>query len=116
MLHGVDRHTWAVFYAATTPLEAAESSYEHYRQWIMSVFCREFADELIVAALASVLDVWICCVPFSPGDDQWAVTHYAGVEGSGNRELGCRRRVVLGNDNVHYVSLLPITDFAALGG
>ena len=59
---------------------------------------REFADELVVAAVAHHLHVHIVVVPYTPEDASvnWKITEY-----SQTIELG--RTVFLGNNDVHYV-------------
>ena len=67
-------------------------------RWVERVAAREFADELVVAAVAHHLHIHIVVVPYTPADASvnWKITEY-----SQTIELG--RTVFLGNNDVHYV-------------
>ena len=72
-----------------------------YKQWIQRVRLHEFADELIVAAAARELGVCIVCVPYTPvaALGVWKISSYAAAEHA--------RTIFLGNNDVHYMVLLP---------
>ena len=65
--------------------------------WVARVGEDEYADELFLAALSACMQLQIVAVPYTPRHkQQWQITRY------GNREWP---RIVLGNNNVHYVWL-----------
>ena len=77
-----------------------------YKQWIQRVRLHEFADELIVAAAARELGVCIVCVPnirCFAALGVWKISSYAAAEHA--------RTIILGNNDVHYKVLLPISIF-----
>ena len=65
----------------------------------------EFADELIVAAAATILHLEIVVLPHTPSSaaGRWRMTTYK----SPLVHDAVDRRIVLGNNDVHYVLLLP---------
>ena len=79
------------------------SQMDMYKQWIKRVGCKEYADELIVAAAASELGVRIVCVPYTPqdADGPWKISTYCFQ--SDVVEQG--RTIYLGNNDVHYMWL-----------
>ena len=56
-------------FAALIALAPSRASHmDTYKKWIQRVGVNEYADELIVAAVASELGVRIACVPYPPAD------------------------------------------------
>ena len=98
--------TWGAFYAATTPAGAAAPE-DSYRTWIQRVGQREFADEIIMAAVALMLELHFVCIPHTPETSQrdWKVREHPGQAARGQLGLDQTRTVVLGNNDVHYVWL-----------
>jgi hypothetical protein len=92
-------------------LQCAGCVYENtdlntYQAWLERVSVREFADELVLAATARCLRLCIRTVPYTPpGQDQWAIIEHPCF--SVRDELGYdpTRVVLLGNNDVHYVTL-----------
>ena len=75
-----------------------------YKDWINKVSRIEFADELILAAVAKILGVCITTVPHTPlGDDMWAIAQHPLEEQWAAASI--TDEIVMGNDDVHYVWL-----------
>ena len=66
--------------------------------WVRRVGQSEYADELFIAALSACMKVQIIVVPYTPVGQamQWRTSRYGPSDWP---------RVVLGNNNVHYVWL-----------
>ena len=66
--------------------------------WVKRVGLNEYADELFLAALSACMQVQVIAVPYTPVGQpkQWRTSVYGSNEWP---------RVVLGNNNVHYVWL-----------
>ena len=49
-----------------------------YKQWVHKLAVAEFADELVVMAVARELGIRICCIPHTPGSapSPWAPSTY----------------------------------------
>ena len=62
---------------------------------------KEYADELVVLAVASELSIRIICVPYTPvaAPQPWAISTYAAHNAVESPS------VVLGNNDVHYMWL-----------
>ena len=94
-------------FAALIALAPSRASHmDTYKKWIQRLGVNEYADELIVAAVASELGVRIVCVPYTPADarSRWAIsTYYSAIVGG--REQN--RTIYFGNNDVHYVLLSP---------
>ena len=75
-----------------------------YQRWVQRLATREFADELVVLAVALELQIRIVIVPYTPtsANDPWAVTTYGPSETTGGQ-----RTIYLGNNDVHYEYLAP---------
>ena len=79
---------------------------QSYKAWVAKLASNEFADELVVLATAMELNVRIVCVPYTPpGDFPWQITRYPPSGG----HVVSGAIIHLGNDDVHYVWLRPIT-------
>ena len=78
-----------------------------YKKWIQRVRVNEYADELIVAAVAAELGLRIVCVPYTPADARirWAISTYCSPAASASEQ---RCTLYLGNNDVHYMLLSPI--------
>ena len=77
-----------------------------YTQWVAKLAQNEFADELVVLATSLELRVRITCVPYTPlGATPWAISQYPPPGSDVTSDI----MVYLGNDDVHYVWLAPIT-------
>ena len=67
----------------------------------------EFADELLLGCLARTLRLWIVAVPLTPPGcrTRWQIQEHPCETLRDELSIDQSRRVVLGNDNVHYVWL-----------
>ena len=74
-----------------------------YKQWVEKLNTREYADELVLLAVALELPVRLVVIPYTPqsSDRPWAITSY-GAPGMG---LDGTRTIYFGNNDVHYVYL-----------
>ena len=89
------------FVAALTPL-AGSRTLADYRRWVARIAEHEYADELVVAAVAKEMQVKIVVVPYTPraAEDMWALSQYERDNSDSDA-----RTIYLGNDDVHYVWL-----------
>ena len=78
-----------------------------YKQWVEKLGTREFADELVLLAVALELPVRLVVIPYTPpaSERPWVITSY---EAPG-RGLDGTRTIYLGNNDVHYVFLSRAT-------
>ena len=93
-------------FAALTPGVVAPSV-ENYRDWLSRVAQREFADELVASCVARHLHVRLIIVPYSPPTARhpWTIAEYPAAHVCGDLGIDEAARVVLGNNNLHYVWL-----------
>ena len=84
--------------AADVLSRSASQLMDAYKGWVRRVADVEFADELIVAAVAAELRIKITAIPYTPPDSacDWKITQY-GIEHRGH--------IYLGNDDLHYMWL-----------
>ena len=84
-----------------TDTQGSQGSMDSYKKWIQRVGVNEYADELIVAAVAAELELRIVCVPYTPQDSatKWKISTYCSTNERGT--------IFLGNNDVHYMLLLP---------
>ena len=78
-----------------------------YKQWVEKLGTREFADELVLLAVALELPVRLVVIPYTPpaSERPWVITSY---EAPG-RVLDDTSTIYLGNNDVHYVFLSRAT-------
>ena len=87
-------------FAALDPRRGCAATIGSFKQWLNRVATRDFADELVLLAIALHLRLWIVALP---AKSNWAVAeypHHAKRRGLNIRE---NRRILIGNDNLHYV-------------
>jgi hypothetical protein len=74
-----------------------------YKRWVEKLATREFADELVVVAVAMELKIAIVCVPHTPQEaaSQWVVSTYQDSDSA----IPHDRMIYLGNNDVHYMWL-----------
>ena len=74
-----------------------------YKQWVEKLGKQEYADELVLLAVALELTARLVVIPYTPqsSDRPWAITSY-GAPGMG---LDDTRTIYFGNNDVHYVYL-----------
>ena len=85
------------------------SRMENYRNWVRRVGQDGFADELVASCVARHLHVRLIIVPYSPPTAMrpWSIVELPCAEHCGVLGIDEATRVVLGNDNIHYVWLAP---------
>ena len=72
-----------------------------YAAWVARLATKEYADELVVMAVALEFQIMIVCVPYTPvGSDPWAVSTYAPPQPDLQYS---RRTIYMGNNDVHYM-------------
>ena len=76
-----------------------------YKRWVSRLASNEFADELILVAVAIELQVRIVCVPFTPATATrpWIITTYQDAASV----IPDDRNIYLGNNDVHYMWISP---------
>ena len=96
---------WAPAYAALTP--GSSASIQDYKRWVARVAKHEFADEIILAAVAQHVRVWIVVIPFTPPTVQteWRIVDHPDEDLRNAFSIAGGQRLVLGNNDVHYVWL-----------
>ena len=77
-----------------------------YKAWVRNLSQNEYADELVIVAVALELGIQIVCVPFTPkqASHPWALSKYP----NSNCMEGFEYTVHLGNNDVHYMWLCRI--------
>ena len=77
-----------------------------YKRWIAKLASTEFADGLVLLAVAFELRVRIVCIPYTrPGQLDWSISSYTPA----GHDVPEDRAVLLGNDDVHYMWLSTTT-------
>ena len=76
---------------------------KRYKTWVKKLADWEFADELVVVAVAIELKIRVVCVPFTPPSAAglWAISTYLDSQGG----VPADRTVHVGNNDVHYMFL-----------
>ena len=100
---------WLPAFAALTPADR-RATVEDYKSWLSRVAVDEFADEIFLAAVALHLRLWIVVVPYTPttAPHEWAITEYPHATMSKRLGIDHKRKVYIGNNDVHYVWLRPV--------
>ena len=103
MLQPINLVKWAPAFAQLQHEQECSASFSDYKTWVNKVSTHEFADELILAATADMLQLDLVVVPYTPAGSasQWVPwwSQHSSQEPVNNN------RIVLGNDDVHYVLL-----------
>ena len=94
---------------AALPSRPNAPSMDNYRNWVRHVGQDGFADEQVASCVARHLHVRLIIVPYSPPTARrpWSIAEYPCAEHCGVLGIDEATRVVLGNDNIHYVWLAP---------
>ena len=94
---------WAPAFAYLQQEHDFSASFNDYVHWVRRVADCEYADELVMSATAEMLQVELSVLPYTPpgAKSQWAVWN---SQNSQQLELDSNR-ILLGNDDVHYVLL-----------
>ena len=76
-----------------------------YQQWVERLATKEYADELILLAVAMELSIRLVVIPYTPqsSDRPWVTTSY----GPAVMEQEDSKTIYLGNNDVHHVYLSP---------
>ena len=93
-----------LLYAAFAALgQTDDRTIQQYTNWVGRLATREYADELVVLAVALELKVKIICVPHTPASaaGQWSISQYQPP----GADLADDLAVVMGNNDLHYVWL-----------
>ena len=74
-----------------------------YKAWVLRLATNEFADELVLVAVAFELAIRFVCIPFTPHNARapWAISTYH----DSDARVPDDHTVYLGNNDVHYVWL-----------
>ena len=92
-------------YAAFASLAVcgAQRTEQLYERWVAKLSFKEYADELVVLAVALELSIRIVVIPYTPESAflPWAIPTY----GSTGPAQDASRTIYLGNNDVHYVYL-----------
>jgi hypothetical protein len=93
---------WFPAFAALNPNDAPRTMRD-YCLWLQDVATCGFADELVVAAVATFLSIKIVVVPFTPPRSvaRWKISEYQPP----GESVPMSRTIFLGNDDLHYVWL-----------
>ena len=77
------------------------------KQWVERLATRDFADELVLLAMAFELKIRIVCVPSTPPEatTPWVISTYQDNGGHVPED----RNVYFGNNDVHYMRLSRLT-------
>ena len=95
----------AKIYEAFACLEAGgpQRTIAMYKAWVDKLGRNEYADELVIVAVAMELHVNIVCVPYTPrqAPQPWAISTYSSPDAVAENDC----TVLLGNNDVHYMWL-----------
>jgi hypothetical protein len=98
---------WAPAFAGlqAVGLHGRVASLDDYKTWLSRVSTHEFADELVLAATAQLIRVFIITVPYTPASalNQWRISSHPEPGSDLARGLLDDQRIILGNDDVHYM-------------
>ena len=97
------RRIYAAF--ASLAVRGARRTEELYERWVAKLAFKEYADELVVLAVAVELSIRIIVIPYTPESAflPLAIPMY----GSTGASQGGRGTIYLGSNDVHYVYLKP---------
>ena len=90
-------------FAALDTRRGSVATIESFKQWLTRVAAQEFADELVLLAIALHLRLWIVALPAKA---KWAVAEYPLHAKRTEFNIRENRRILLGNNNLHYVHVL----------
>ena len=88
---------------AALDLDSDRRQLQHYKAWVQKLATRDYADELVISAVAHEFQVQITCVPRTPetSSEPWAISVYK-PPAPVDAPLPC---VLLGNNDVHFMHL-----------
>ena len=90
---------------ASLAVRGPQPTEQLYERWVAKLAFKEYADELVVLAVALELSIRIVVIPYTPESAflPWAIPTY----GSTGAAQDASRTIYLGNNDVHYVYLKP---------
>ena len=90
---------------ASLAVRGAQRTEQLYERWVAKLALKEYADELVVLAVALELSIRIVVIPYTPESAflPWAIPTY----GPTGAAQDASRTIYLGNNDVHYVYLKP---------
>ena len=90
---------------ASLAVRGPQRTEQLYERWVAKLAFKEYADELVVVAVALELSIRIVVIPYTPESAlrPWAIPTY----GSTGVAQDAGRTIYLGNNDVHYVYLKP---------
>ena len=88
---------------AGLPEDGPDRTLAMYKRWVSRLATNEFADELVLVAVAIELKIRILCIPFTPSaaTKPWVITTYQDTISA----IADNRNVYIGNNDVHYMWL-----------
>ena len=103
MLQKNNIHKYAPAFAYLQQEYKCSASFADYVHWVRRVADCEYADELVLSATAEMLQLELVVVPYTPvgSDSPWSVWNSQSLLHSARDAP----RILLGNDDVHYVLL-----------
>jgi hypothetical protein len=109
MRQSAQLRVWAPAFAGlqAVGLHGRVASLADYKTWLSRVSTHEFADELVLAATAQFIRAFIITVPYTPPSalNQWRISSHPEPGSDLARGLLDDQKIILGNDDVHYVLL-----------
>ena len=95
---------------ASLPVRGKQRTEQLYESWVNKLAFKEYADELVVLAVALELSIRIVDIPYTPESavHPWKIPTY----GSTGAAQDASRTIYLGNNDVHFV-YLKLTDALA---
>ena len=99
----VKQRIYAAF--APLPVRGPQRTEQLYGRWVANLAFKEYADELVVVAVALELSIRIVVIPYTPESalHPWAIPTY---DSTGVAQ-DASRTIYLGNNDFHYVYLKP---------
>ena len=88
---------------ASLPVRGKQRTEQLYESWVHKLASREYADELVVLAVALELSIRIVVIPYTPefALEHWKIPTYGPTVAAQDAS----RTIYLGNNDVHFVYL-----------
>ena len=88
---------------ASLPMRRKQRTEQLYEGWVHKLASREYADELVVLAVALGLSIRIVVIPYTPefASEHWKIPTYGPTVAAQDAS----RTIYLGNNDVHFVYL-----------
>ena len=90
---------------ASLAVRGPQRTEQLYERWVAKLAFKEYADELVVVAVALELSIRIVVIPYTRESalHPWAIPTYGSTDVAQN----ARTTIYLGNNDIHYVYLKP---------